>query len=257
MSFTLEKLIAIHPKHPIEEVIFSVFVHQPIARLDKFFALQDKLHFNQVQQQENFIDSQKVFTGLEFGLINEKGQIQKLLQIKNKKSSSLISFHELAYTRWAEFKPFILEKVLFYLNEIHRGLYIDAISLTYIDTFRWENPIEAIPLKEIFNEDALPKSLYNSNDIFTLSLNKISQKNNREYNDQLDIDVRKIRETEPYTKLSVIHTVNLLAYTEDLGDILASSWIEQSLEFAHQINKEKMKELFKENIRLEKMNLKI
>ncbi|MCS6796223.1 MAG: TIGR04255 family protein [Raineya sp.] len=251
----LEKLSTIHPQHPIEEVIFAVFLHQTIARLDKFYQLQEKLHFNHLNYREGFINNQKISTGIEISQINQEGKIQKFLSISNENQRGIIRFHELAYTRWAEFKPLVLQ-ILEYCNQIHKGLYVDAISLTYVDTFRWEDMNEPIPLAEIFNPDALPKSLFYSKDIFTFSLHKIARKN-KEYNDQTDIDLREIYEPTPYTRLSVIHTVNLRISTEDLGEILTNKLLDEELEFAHQTNKEKMKELFQEKIRLEKMNLKV
>lgn len=257
-------MIKVHPVnggHSIKEAVISTFLSAPIIKPERFQELintsfKDVFHqfetINQVQFQiknekgliqntgTNLISNR----GFKFSAF-KNGKLQKVLQAVNEETRSYISYHSLDYNRWKDFFEDYLEYIKAILG-FHPNIFIDGISLHYIDEFHWENP-QLEDLDEIFDRECsfLSKEFFKSlKTTYIIAMEQI--KDDAKYLDRLEI------KADPTINplISISHNVTQ-PFNEpiDLLEFIKSEQFGETLMAAHLHNKKILKCLLKQKIK--------
>jgi hypothetical protein len=160
----LNNLIPISGKHSISRVIASVFIPQVFIKpqdvfdnvkdIDWFIKYQKKglLKSATINIKNNSFDISREHEprGFMFEEYDSNGLVENILKIDNiNENQSIISFETRKYIDWVSLKKRFLNDIT-ELSE-KNNFYIDAISLTYVDEFKWGDVENNIDVKSIFN----------------------------------------------------------------------------------------------------------
>jgi uncharacterized protein (TIGR04255 family) len=273
----LDSLIPINQQkgHSIKEVVFAIFLVQPIVRLEKFKNIDNfkTVKFQKIQDMQSmsiqFMPLQNDMpkrdvknTGLQFIEFDNTGTAPRnILQISNEPNKTVISFHTFDYTRWIEYKSLIFS-VLEEIKNVNTGLYISAFSLTYVDSFLWKED-STIPLREVFRqtEGFIPSNVLESEDAFVFSLNKVSKSKIApicDFTDKTEITANANFTKNNNRLLTVSHSITPILGEVEILDILLQNnhtILSDLMEFAHTANKVRLKQLFVDEV-TEKIKLK-
>ncbi len=243
--------------HSIREAVISVFLVNPLIKPERFqelfesgFSPDFHLYQNlgslqiQIKQGNASIVQQNAqnlgSTGFQF-IGFEKGKISRILQGMNQGlndgTRTFISYHSFSYTRWKEYLNEYL-KFIKLLSSFQNDLFINAISIHYVDQFKWisDSPID---LSKVFNDKtrymskAFLASTGPTNFIFTTQKNQ----DNFLYVDRLEIKI----DDQKSNDISISHNI-----TKQLDDIKNlnlllnndSSYFNDLLLELHQYNKQ-------------------
>lgn len=152
--------------HSIREAVISVFLVNPIVKPERFQKLieegfkQDFHAFEAVGAVEielktgiKGVIEQKAqnMTNVGFKFIGfNQGKISRIFQGMNERGRTFISYHSFAYTRWDEYLIEYL-KFIKILSEGQGDMFINAVSIHYVDQFRWI-PDTPLKLNKVFND---------------------------------------------------------------------------------------------------------
>jgi uncharacterized protein (TIGR04255 family) len=185
--------------HSIGKVVANFYLPQSIISLEDMLAiLRDN---NDLDYQKKTLIKSKVLsfrvgannsvnpddqsdkvTGILFEQYGANGLVENILKIENddRQNKAILSFECRKYTRWNNFFEHFSKDFATIVNVF--PLYIEAISLTYIDEFVW-NFAGNIPVDQIFNveSDLVNKKFLNSANgtILILSQNAASNEEER------------------------------------------------------------------------------
>lgn len=250
-------------KHSIREAVISVFLANPIIKPERFeelisgelgvyFHLFENINGVQIQIKPaiNGIFPQprtQPNTGFKF-LGFTKGKIGTVLQGINEMDRTFISYHSLAYTRWAEF----LESYMSVLNILcnnQEDLFIRGISVHYIDEFTWISDDE-LDLNKIFNDEAkyMSKAFLESSNTSNFIYTTEKKDGNCLLFDRLDIKV----DNKVTKNIAISH--NILKQFDDFKSLSSLLGIDKeffldSLQNLHNYNKEILNDILNENVK--------
>lgn len=157
-------LVPISGSNSISRVIATIFLPQPFLKPKDVFAKLSILSKFNTYQKKNLTSKQTINIHNEsFNLSNEDnngfifeefdidGKTDNIIRVENNNNQALITFESRKYSTW----ELTRERLINEINEIaqHIDLYIDAISLTYVDEFIWKSK-EDIDVTNIFNENS-------------------------------------------------------------------------------------------------------
>lgn len=166
-------------QHSISRVNANIFLPQALIKPEIIFGkindnnLLKNYHRKEIASSKtvnvdhNVLKISDDVSGFIFEEFNSIGKSINIFKVENlnNKTKAQISFQTNEYTRWNAFKKRYFED-LESLIEVF-SFYIEAISLNYVNEFKWESNSNAkIPVESIFNTNA---ELLNSN--FTNSHN--------------------------------------------------------------------------------------
>lgn len=254
--------------HSIKEAVIYVFLSSPIVKPERFIDLIDDQFKQSFQKAEtlnqfriNFRgDREKVEAtkpqlkeniGFRFTAFSE-GKTKYVLQGVNEENRSYISFHNLMYESWTDFYDHY-RKFVKGLFERQKEIFINAISLNYVDSFFWLDESKEIDVKKIFNEnyDDIPASFFNStNSEFTLITEQDHEQNKKLERINIKVD------SNGNGEINISHVLtNKLQEPTDFCEILDKREFLDVLNDAHRANKEKLKNLLEKDV-LNLINLK-
>lgn len=159
----------ISSKHSIREAVITLFLSQPIPNANElknqlggalkssFQAMQDVRHFGfqvQINQKDGGVKhAESIDNNAGFHLVNTvDGKTTHVLQAINDTNRIFISYHSFAYIRWENFFPEFIEH-LKVLSNLTTGLSVRAVSIHYIDEFKWIADTQIDPTI-IFNKES-------------------------------------------------------------------------------------------------------
>jgi uncharacterized protein (TIGR04255 family) len=263
----IEKLLRpYNEQHSIKEVVFTLYFTQLIEDFTSWEEFHKEMNVKGFEKIEklngikytintaDLSDIQSQNSGL-IGIIWKKYQdsdsIKQSLQVRNLEAQDhgILSFHELSYVRWANFKKDyldIIKNICLYKNI--GSLAISALNLTYIDEFTWIGD-EPIQLDKIFNQKSsylseyFFKNHFPSIDIAAM----ISEDDSKEFlTERLVID---IQHTQPFPTFVIAHTIaSSLENVGSLSNFYESS-IDAYLEKTHAYNKQTLFNLLVDDVR--------
>lgn len=256
----IDKLIRPYSeKHSIKEVVFTMYFDQSIDDFSTLSNLSEKVNKKQfIQPIQLSSVTYEINTGnptdikskdeTRIGFLwqkknNDTSSIKQSIQIRNANDQSFLSFHELEYERWQNFKNDYLAIIDDVCNiPFSDNQTLAAFNLTYIDEFIWISD-DSIDLNLIFNHssDYLPAyffdSFYPNIDIAAIK----SEPNSAEtLTERLAIDIQR---TLPNPVITISHTVAItLAEVQDLI-YFCQNHLEAYLEKTHAFNKNTLSNL--------------
>ncbi|MGV3684383.1 MAG: TIGR04255 family protein [Daejeonella sp.] len=159
----------ISSKHSIREAVITLFLSEPITEIpdfkselaksltNEFPAMQDLheigIQFKLEKDKAGVQESQPINNNNGFRLLNIfEGKTTGVLQAINDQHRNFISVHTFSYIRWENFFP----ETVGYLKaiaEIKGELKVKAVSIHYIDEFKWIAESDIDP-KIVFNSDS-------------------------------------------------------------------------------------------------------
>lgn len=248
----LNNLIPVSGKHSISRVIANVFIPQVFIKPQDVFNNVKDLQWFVKYQKKGLLNSATINIknnsfdisreqepkGFIFEEYDSKGLVENILKVDNiKDNQSIISFESRKYLDWKAFKIRLLRDIT--ELSVKNNFYIDAISLTYIDEFRWSDVENNIDVKSIFNiESELINQKFLVSKNGTLIL--IAQgKNEKNYNFEektevsFNNDVKRIILNHQYA----IKLDDLKLFSEFKDDFL------NLYDIAHEENKKILKDL--------------
>ena len=257
----IENLLRPYNKeHSIKEVIFTLFFTLPIEDYSSLKEnLQTRFSKQDFEEPENIsvikykINSENPTTiqsdnAVRVGLLWQKknkdtSSIKQSFQIRNLEEQSFISFHELSYKRWVNFKEDFLNILSDICSEnIVDNFIVAGLNLTYIDEFEWIGDSN-LDLNQIFKNDSsyLPKYFFNSHypsvDIAAL----INEDESTEFlSERIAIDIQK---TLPNSTIVITHTVASTLEDPQNLDAFFREKIDFYLEKTHEFNKKTLDNL--------------
>ncbi len=251
----VEGLIPASGKHSITRVVATIFVPQTFLKPeDAFGKVKDLKEFSKYQKKtiikpttisiknNSFGVTSNEIAGFLFEEYDESGRLKNILKLENiRENQSVITIENRVYKDWNHFKKRLIEDVKSLSGKI--DIYIDAISLTYVDEFRWINAGK-INVDSIFNtESELLNKKFRDSKNGTLIL--ISQGSNEETNfeEKTEIsfnnDVKRVAMSHQYAiKLNGLELFNGL---EKSGDF------ENYYDESHNANKQILFDILTEN----------
>lgn len=153
-------------KHSIREAVISVFLANPIIKPERFQKLIENGFFNDEFQAFETVGAVEIelkqgntgmieqtaqnMSNVGFKFIGfSQGKVSRILQGVNERGRTFISYHCFSYTRWNDFLDDYLRFIKI-LSTSQTEMFINAVSIHYIDQFRWvsQSPIN---LSKIFN----------------------------------------------------------------------------------------------------------
>ena len=250
--------------HSIKEVVFALYFTQLVEDFTSWENLQAKMHLKSFDKLEKLSGIKYTFNskdldmkpedsgriGLVWKKSHDTSSIKQLLQLRNLdvQGQCILSFHELGYIRWANFK----EEYLNILNDICSDktisdIPVSALNLTYIDEFSWidDSPIQ---LNKVFKETSSYLSEYFFRSHFpsieiAAMINK--EDSNEFLTERLLID---IQQTLPHTTIVITHTIaSSLEKTQSLAEFYKNS-IDEYLENTHTYNKTTLSNLLTDEV---------
>lgn len=250
----IDKLQPISGNHSIYKVIANIFVPQLFYGIQELLStIQEDTNLTHYQskiqlqhQAISFIENQiqvakEQPTGIALEEFDSKGIVKNILkvenQIANNSNSSVVSLENRIYEDWNRFKKRLIEDIT-YLSDIY-DFPVEAISLTYVDEFKWEGD-EEIPVRQIFkeNSDLLSKKLLDSTDG---ALVLLSQKivDGLNHNERTNISFSNINKRITINHQYVVKTSDIKKFStlKDEGVLL------NYLDVAHTQNKEMLKDI--------------
>lgn len=250
--------------HSIKEAVISTFLAAPIIKPERFHELinnqfRDTFHqfetINQFQfqirNQNGLIENSGTQVlnnrGFKFSAFNN-GKLQKVLQAVNEETRSHISYHSLDYKRWNGFFNDYVNYIKTILN-FHPNIFINAISLHYIDEFDWIDP-KLSDLEDMFDRGCsyISPQFFNSlrtTNILTMERTKQNDPKGK-YLDRIEIKV------EPNIRPSILISHNVtepLPEPIELSSFIDTEQFNETMMAAHLHNKNILNCLLKKNIK--------
>lgn len=163
----------ISENHSISRAIANLFVPQRILKpqfiFDKIRKENSLINYQRKSLTEaqtiniinNIPNTSKEFDGFIFEEFNSKGKSTYMFRVKNEPNRTQINLENRDYTNWEDFKTKLTDAVD--CLSIAMPIFVEGISLTYIDEFVWLKPSN-IEVKSILDENSelLNKDFFNS-----------------------------------------------------------------------------------------------
>jgi hypothetical protein len=259
IKMNIEKQLRSYNKeHSIKEVVFTLFFAQPVEELSLWEKLQERISSKGFEKLERLsapkytINSQNpaeiqaedtVIAGLAWQKKNPNtSSLKQSIQIRNLEEQSFLSFHELAYERWANFKEDYLDVINEICSEsLSNEIFVTGLNLTYIDEFEWlgDYPIQ---LETVFKQTSsyLPRYFFSSHfpsiDIAAL----INDDNSEFLTERIAIDIQK---TFPNPTIVITHTIASSFENNETLVIFYKENLKLYLEKTHAFNKKTLTDL--------------
>jgi|GEM_PF-6850788 len=253
----IEALRPVGKEHAIKEVVLTLFVKQSLSQLDRFDTLCDSsLGFHEyeglvkkiIEFKEPNDSSSEVYVKTEQPgrriIRFHKGKPVEIIQAINEEENDryFISYHSLAYTRWADFKTRYFE-VIAAVEAIEFNALIVAMSLHYVDEFDWKST-NLIPLKSIFMTGGVLIDDFFESQTSDFSMTLEKQQDDVSFLDRLSI---KVSPTPPGRLIRVSHNLTVkMSDPVPMRELIGSGRTnyEYVLQVIHDYNKSTLKQLF-------------
>lgn len=259
-----EKLRAYNKEHSIKEVVFTLFFAHSIDDFSAWEKLQEKISRKGFEKPERLSATKYTITSqnpIEIqtedtkmaGLVWQKkdldtSALKQSVQIRNLEEQSFLSFHELTYKRWINFKEDYLGIIHEICSELlSNEILVTGLNLTYIDEFEWLGGFP-VQLNTVFEETSsylseyFFKSHYPSIDIAAL----INEDNSTEFlSERLAIDIQK---TLPNPTIVITHTIASSLENPQTLAVFCNENINDYLEKTHSFNKKTLIDLLRVDV---------
>ncbi|WP_159290987.1 TIGR04255 family protein [Tenacibaculum maritimum] len=161
----IDGLIPVSGGHSITRVIATIFIPQSFLKPeDTFDKVKDLVSFSTYQKKTIIkpttisiknnslgVTSDQV-SGFLFEEYDVDGRLKNIFKVENiRENQSVITLENRVYSNWLDFKERFINDVKVLSEKI--DLYVDAISLTYVNEFRWIKS-EKIDVNSIFNSES-------------------------------------------------------------------------------------------------------
>lgn len=250
-------------KHSIREAVISIFLANPIIKPERFedliagelgtyFHLFENVNGLQIQIKpvaNGFSPQSRTQSNTGFKFLGfTKGKIGTVLQGINEMDRTFISYHNLVYTRWAEFLENYM-KVLNILSKNQEDLFIKGISVHYIDEFTWVSG-DDLDLNKIFNDSAkyMSKAFLDSSNTSNFIYTTEKKDGDCLLFDRLDIKV----DNKITKNIAISHSI--LKQFDDFKSLSSLLYVDNefflnSLQSLHNYNKEILNDILNENVK--------
>jgi uncharacterized protein (TIGR04255 family) len=261
-----DKVKPVNSNHSIKEAVIGLFLANPIVKPERFKELIENEFKDIFQQFEPIIQLQfelkaqnrtmsrlnierkEMMDNVGFKFTSfEKGAQTKILQGQNDNANqrTFISYHTLNYTRWEIFFNDFL-KIITSISNFSNDIFLTAFSLHYVDEFLWLDN-NSIDLNLVFNKEAnsIPRDFFNASVKNYSIVTEREKGENKKYIDRLEIIVNNL------IKPSITISNNITqTFTEvvSLKELLPTSEFKNTLDEAHQHNKDFLKNLLTEEV---------
>jgi uncharacterized protein (TIGR04255 family) len=162
----LTNLKPISGSHSISRLVASVFIPQaflkPVDVLEKVQTLSNFKNYQKrgvINSRTFNINDQTMDVakdeakGFVFEGFDDNGLVENIFKLENvKDKQSVLSLENRKYCGWTPFKEKFINDVTNLANEV--DFYVDAVSLTYVDEFIWDDNIEDINTDGVFNSES-------------------------------------------------------------------------------------------------------
>lgn len=266
-----DKLIPYTESHSISEVIFSLFLVQPLIkpeRFEKIFQAENNTLQNYFQEFKPIISQEFGFTfnnensptvdprankivGFEFRKFAE-GKLKKVFNLNNE-PNPILAIHDLEYSRWAVFYPEI-DKIINGFKNFDSNMYIRGIGISYVDQFTW-NDKNYPDIKSIFKSNKyLPEIIFESKNNLNFSTNHTRVVEDCLYSENINVNINRI--TKGSFNISIIHNAieNIIDF-KSLDDLFKDNFLKECSTKVHNLNKDLLKTILQDDV-LSLINLK-
>jgi len=259
-----DKLIPFSKDHSISEVIFTLFLVQPLIlpeRYGKILETEGNTLSNYFQEfkkivsqefgfmfnQENtpVIDSKNnsKIVGFEFRKFSE-GKLKKVFRLNNEPNPMLV-IHDLEYTRWADFYTDI-DLIFNGVNDFDQNIFVRGIGISYIDQFTWNDNVYP-EIKSIFKENKyLPNLVFEARNNLNFSTNHNREVEKCIYAENISVNINQVSENS--FNISLIHNAVENIELISLNDLLKGPLFKDLSTKIHNLNKDLLKDILKEDV---------
>jgi len=244
----VEYLRAVSKKHSISKVKASIFLPQPIIRPDELFQeLKGEHNFIRYQKKTlkksrtigielHNIDFSKAseeekVDGFIFEEYNDEGLLINFLSLQNEQNRSMLTFECRMYTTWNDFFSRFKEDVN-YMSAFLK-MYVEVLSLTYVDEFLWMHPSK-VPVDKIFNinsELINNKFLKSENGSIILLSQNSEQKSEERTEIAFSNRLRRVSINHQYVERLNAHNIS------SVQELIANNIFDEKFNSAHDSNK--------------------
>nr|WP_297306408.1 TIGR04255 family protein [uncultured Flavobacterium sp.] len=246
--------------HSVSKIVANIFSPQYMIKAeDVFMQLNNKFQRYQRRgltssntinlENDTFAISNDGNTGFIFEKFNTQGKSINLFKVENipGKNKTQIIFESKEYTNWSNF-------ITDFINDLNEfisinNIYVEAISLNFIDEFIWESN-EKIPVEQIFNNssDLLNTTFLNSHNGTLVFISQSERKSNQKFYEE---------KTELLFNNDIKRVVINHIYAIQLEEIkkVSNDLIIELFETAHSKNKDLLQAILTKHIK-SSINLK-
>lgn len=249
----LEGLVPVSDTHSIKRVIATIFIPQAFLKPeDVFKKVKDSACFEKYQKKtllkpttisikDNSVlgVSSNAIAGFIFEEFDDRGRPKNILKLENiRDNQAVITIENRVYNNWTEFR----DKIIFDVQGLSEKVdfYIAALSLTYVDEFKWGKN-EKIPVTAIFNNDSelLNNKFFKSKNGTQILISQSETKEGYNVEEKTELtfnnDVKRVALSHQYAiKLASFHLYDTLA---------EQGKFEKYFDYAHKENKLLLKEI--------------
>lgn len=256
----VEYLRAISKKHSIGKVKASIFLPQSIIRPDELFQ-ELKGEHNFIRYQKKTLKKSRTigidFQNIDFsktseeekvdGFIfeeyNDEGLLINFLSLENDQNRSVLTFECRAYTGWKDFFSRFKEDIGF--MSIFLKMYVEILSLTYIDEFLWMHPSN-VPVEKIFdiNSDLINNKFLKSENGSIILLSQNTEQKSEERT-EIAFSNRLKRVSINHQYVEKLNTHNLSSVQE----LIANNIFDEKFNAAHDSNKIMLNNLLSQEVK--------
>lgn len=256
----VEYLRAISKKHSISKVKASIFLPQSIIRPDELFQeLKGHADFSRYQKktlkrsrtigidiQNNDLSKaseEEKIDGFILEQYNDEGLLVNFLSIQNEQNRASLTFESRTYTTWQDFFSRFKEDLHFMSSFLK--IYVEIISLTYVDEFIWMHPSK-VPVSKIFdtNSDLINNKFLNSENGSIVMLSQNSEQNSEEKT-EIAFSNRLKRVAINHQYVERLKSNSLSSYQE----LIANGTFDEKFNIAHDSNKSMLSNLLSEEVK--------
>jgi len=249
----LEGLVPISGKHSISRVVATLFIPQIFLKPENVFEKIQGLKEFRMYQKKTLIKPTTIsikegslgitsnqISGFVFEEYDETGKLKNVLKLENvNENQSMLTLENRIYTNWTDFKTKFIADIKSLSNKIE--IYLNAVSLTYVDEFIWEKNDELIDVDSIFNADSsLLNMQFKKSKNGALILVTQGNNGNFDYEEKTEVsfnnDIKRIAMSHQFAvKLDSLKLFNELA---------ERGHFDYFYDEAHKMNKKVLKDIF-------------
>lgn len=247
--------VSIKNENSIKEAVITIFLSNPILKPERFKEILNQHEMSSFYQQHQPL---KEITFKVGGLLNdlkgeanlnpdkgfklirfEKGIASFVMQGVNEIDRTYFSFHNLSYTRWADFLSQFRNSI-HALKTIQSDIFVNGISLHYVDEFVWDKQQEFDLSRIMKAEEFLPNNFIRIKGGHLSNTRELVTTDNQRLFDRLEVLVNSNLEKG----ISINHNQTVLfGEIADYSDKEISKKIEVVLNELHENNKELLKKI--------------
>lgn len=218
-------------ENSIKEAVISLFLSSPIIQPARFgeilndqnipgffqsFERVDQVSFSVESVEGKLTNKENNINNIGFKLLKfDKGQPEFVLQGINEGKRNFFSFHDLNYSRWANFIE-NYSNLLKAIQRIQGEIFLAGISLQYVDEFIWveEGKIDLSKIMEA--KDYLPQNFIKIKSGHLINTREIESQNDIRCFDRIEVLLSSdIAKTVTISHNQNIHFKNLINLKEE------------------------------------------